>query len=97
VWNPLASKTPATNNRAELIALLKEAVPRARSSRALTDATELRELGVDSLGLVMLVVQFCERYGFDPSTLGSDVEAIRTVGQVLELGERMLSARAEVA
>jgi acyl carrier protein len=89
MWNPLQKKSI----RDELMSMLKNSIPRAKTTVKITDETELRELGIDSLGLVMLVVGFCERFGFDPTTLGNNADAIRKVKDLLDVGAQMLSAQ----
>lgn len=73
----------------ELMALIAEAVPPARRPRIARSAT-LREVGLDSLTLMIVVSQFLERHPMPTATLERLLPNIRTVGDLLDAGRAAL-------
>ena len=69
----------------ELLDLLSEALPKSRRSR-LNPEAGLREVGLDSLGLMLVVSRFLERYPFSASAFEARLAEVRTVGDLLALG-----------
>lgn len=56
---------------------------------ALEDATPIRALGVDSLGLMVLVADFCQSYAIDMKTVDPDSIAVQTVGDLVGAAEAL--------
>lgn len=69
----------------ELLGLLTEALPKSRHARLRADAG-LREIGLDSLGLMLVVSRFLERYPSSASTFEARLAEVRTLGDLLALG-----------
>jgi acyl carrier protein len=80
-----------------LLELLLENLPRSVRHRQddLRPATALRELGVDSLGLILVITRFCEEFDIRMETLEGNIGDLRTVGDLLIAGERIIELRNE--
>jgi acyl carrier protein len=78
----------------EILSLIAAAIPdRGRRRPSLSRETHLRrDLGLDSLRLVALVVRFEERLHVDLANAG-DIEfsRIQTVGEVIDIGQRIVA------
>jgi hypothetical protein len=59
---------------------------------ALEDAATLAELGIDSLGVVDLILTFAERSGGDPEVLLDGLEPPQTLGELLTILNRFTEA-----
>ena len=78
----------------ELMALISQALPRNKA-KSMTRTSVLRELGIDSLTLMIIVGRFMDAYHVDVAALKSSLGSIRIVEDLLTLGRRALvSARA---
>jgi hypothetical protein len=75
--------------RQRIAALIVDAVPAAERRAPLADADELASAGITSLVLLQVFSQFIDEFQVDPSLLMSELGELRTVGQLLSLGERL--------
>lgn len=73
--------------------LLRENLPRSASRRDLQPATSLRELGVDSLALILIVTRFCEEFDVRMETLDTSLGKLRTIGDLIAAGEQIVERR----
>jgi acyl carrier protein len=73
--------------------LLAENLPRKARGPDLQPTTTLRELGVNSLGLVLVMTRFCEEFGIRMETLDGNLGELRTIGDLLAAGERIIEQR----
>jgi len=69
----------------ELLAIIRESVPPKKAKQLAPSAT-LRQLGLDSLTMVMIVGRFIESYPIDVEPLQERFAALKTVGELVELG-----------
>jgi acyl carrier protein len=56
------------------------------------EATVLRGIGINSLGLMVLLAEFCERYDIDMATATPD-EGVSTVGDLIRAARNLLQKR----
>ena len=73
--------------------LLAENLPRSAQGPDLQPTTPLRELGINSLGLVLVMTRFCEEFQIRMETLDGNLGEFRTVGDLLAAGERIIERR----
>ena len=73
--------------------LLAENLPRSARGPDLQPSTTLRELGVNSLGLVLVLTRFCEEFDIRMETLDGSLGELRTIGDLLAAGERIIERR----
>jgi acyl carrier protein len=73
--------------------LLSENLPRSALRSDLQPGTVLRELGVDSLGLILIVTRFCEEFDVRIETLDANLGELRTIGDLIAAGERVVERR----
>jgi len=73
--------------------LLSENLPRPIRKSALQPATTLRELGINSMGLILVIARFCEEFDIPPESLQGNLGDFRTVDDLLSAGERILESR----
>jgi acyl carrier protein len=73
--------------------LLAENLPRSARGGDLQPTTTLRELGVNSLGLVLVMTRFCEEFEIRMETLDGNLGELRTIGDLLAAGERIIEKR----
>ncbi|WP_164018994.1 phosphopantetheine-binding protein [Pyxidicoccus trucidator] len=69
----------------DLLAVIKEALPPGRARHLRPEAT-LRQVGIDSLCLVLIVGRFLERYPVPVEPLQHQLGSVRTIGELLDLG-----------
>jgi acyl carrier protein len=69
----------------ELFAVIKETVPPGKR-RGLKVESTLRQAGIDSMTLVIIVGRFLEKYPVPVEPLQEQLAAVKTIGQLLELG-----------
>ncbi|OJH39894.1 acyl carrier protein [Cystobacter ferrugineus] len=69
----------------ELLAVIEETLPPDKARRVRPEAA-LRQLGIDSLNLVIIVGRFLERYPVPVEPLRERLGSVRTVGELLDLG-----------
>jgi acyl carrier protein len=85
---------PAVDEFADkMIALIAEAVPRRRRKAGVRIDMQLqRDLGFDSLGLAALLFRLEAAFGIDLGAvdLGAELSAIRTVGDAIEVGRKIV-------
>lgn len=77
----------------QILGLVAEVVPRVFKKVELTRTTHLkRDLGLDSISLMMLVFRFEEVFGVDVGRLAEQVPLaeLRTVGDVLDASLQVL-------
>lgn len=67
----------------DLLALLREVLPKESARLPLDEDRSLRELGVDSLGKATLGFRIEERYGVNLTEHAPEIAKIRTVGDYL--------------
>ena len=81
-----------SNSAATILCLIGSILPPGRAPKTLTRDLRLRaDLGLDSLRLVALVVQFEERLGINLAAAGDiDFASIQTVGDVLDIGQELV-------
>lgn len=80
----------------QMLQIVRESVPAAKRAKVSRDA-RLRDVGVDSLTLVIIVGQFVSRFKVPVEHLQKRVGAVVTVGQLVDLGREALGARHESA
>jgi acyl carrier protein len=85
----LFRREPSTTSE-RLRELLAENLPRSARRADWQPATTLRELGVNSLGLVLLMTRFCEEFEIRMETVDGNLGELRTVGDLLAAGERIV-------
>jgi acyl carrier protein len=73
--------------------LLAENLPRPARRTELQPAVTLRGLGLNSLGLILVVTRFCEEFEIRMESLDTNVGELRTVGDLIAAGERILARR----
>ena len=76
-----------------LMKILAAGLPRSARSLALSPERNLRDLGLNSLGLILVVTKFCEECGVGLDVLDVEVGPLRTVGDLLAEGRRILEAQ----
>lgn len=77
----------------KILSLIAEAVPKKYKKAGITkDQRLLADLGIDSLGIAALVFRLEEMYGIslDEATLGSGLSQMRTVGDAIEMGRKLI-------
>jgi phosphopantetheine binding protein len=74
----------------ELIELIAEHIPRKYRSHLSPEAA-LRDLGVDSLGLALIVGEFLRRHPAPVSLLEGRLAKVRTVAELLSVGTLAMS------
>lgn len=77
----------------KILALIAEAVPKKYKKAGITkDMRLLADLGIDSLGLAALVFRLEEAYGIsvDDIDFGSGLSQIRTVGDAIDWGRKLI-------
>lgn len=67
--------------------------PRLARRTELQAAVTLRELGLNSLGLILVMTRFCEEFDIRMESLDTNVGELRTVGDLIAAGERILARR----
>lgn len=75
--------------RQHMTVLINEALPAAERCAVVVDGDELVSVGITSLVLLQVFSRFIEEFHIDPSLLMSELGELRTVGQLLSLGERL--------
>lgn len=76
--------------------LLTENLPRAARRAEILPQTTLRELGLDSLGLILVVTRFCEEFNVDmAAALEENLGELRTVDDLLSAGERIAALHSD--
>ncbi len=83
----------STNKTERLREILLENLPRSTRRSDVQMETTLRELGVDSLGLILVITCFCEEFDIKVEALAGNLSEIRTVGDLLAAGEQYLAQR----
>ena len=73
--------------------VLKALARAAKPTSALEDATPIRALGVDSLGLTVLFAEFCESYSIDVETFDPSAVVVHTVGDLVTAAEKLARGR----
>lgn len=87
MWNPFAGD-PVEK---KVFALLREAASPEGQSVTIAPDVELKQLGLDSMALVMLVVRFEEELNVDVAD--AEPGTIRTVGDVLRFARALVEKR----
>ncbi len=78
----------------QVIERLSAALPSTSKGKTITESSLLREeLGLDSLGTVDLVIQVEDEFGISIET--DDLTSIRTVGDLIQLLERLIEKKAK--
>lgn len=79
------------NANALILNLLREVIPWQFAKKEIRPEMSLQhELGVDSLGKLALAFRLEEKFGVDLSDFSSDINSIRTVGDVLEVAKDLI-------
>jgi len=73
--------------------LFTENLPRSAARRALQPTTPLREVGIDSLALILIVTRFCEEFDVRMDTLDTNLGKLRTIGDLIAAGEQIVERR----
>lgn len=81
------------DDRENLRKLLRAGIPRSKRKVALDDSTTLHELGLDSLAVLLVVTSFCDEYGIPVESLDGNATDLKTVDDLLTLGEKILRER----
>lgn len=68
-----------------MLAIIKETVPPGRVRHIHPEAT-LRQAGIDSLCMVLIVGRFLERYPGPAEPLEKQLGSVRTIRELLDLG-----------
>lgn len=71
--------------------MLMENLPRTAHRAEILPETTLRELGLDSLGLILVVTRFCEEFNVNMAVLEENIGELRTVDDLLNAGERIVT------
>lgn len=77
----------------KILSLIAEAVPKKYKKAGITkDQRLLADLGIDSLGIAALVFRLEEMYGInmDYIDFGSSLGQMRTVGDAIEMGRKLI-------
>jgi hypothetical protein len=80
----------------ELMAIIAASLPPARRARVTRTAT-LREVGLDSLTLMIVVGQFLERHPIPTTEIERLLPEMRTVGDLLNAGVTALELAGHVS
>jgi len=81
------SKTVTSDRLRELLA---ENLPRSSRGVAFGPETSLRQLGITSLGLILVFTRFCQEFNIPMETLETNPVSLHTIGDLLAAGERIL-------
>jgi hypothetical protein len=76
-----------------LLQLLRQNLPPGSRKRDLRADTSLSDLGLDSLGILLVISEFCAHWSVDPNTVDPSVELPRTVGELVQAGLAILAAK----
>jgi len=76
---------PQTDSDEELLAIIRESVP-PKKAKQIAPAATLRQLGIDSLTMVIIIGRFIADYPIEVEPLQDRFTAVKTIGQLLELG-----------
>jgi hypothetical protein len=79
-----------------LLRIVRDNVPSSKRA-ALRRESILREVGVDSLTLVIIVSQFVETFRVPVDSMQEGLGTIRTIGDLLDLGSAALGGSRERA
>ncbi|MDC0708333.1 beta-ketoacyl synthase [Stigmatella sp. ncwal1] len=69
----------------ELLAIIRETVPPGRGRYIHPEAT-LRQVGIDSLCMVLIIGRFLDRYPGPVEILEKQLSSVRTLRELLDLG-----------
>jgi hypothetical protein len=89
MWN--SNESESAEHR--LMKIILGGLPRSARRASITPELRLHELGLNSLGLILVVTKFCEEYEVDLDAFDGDFGALRTVGDLLSAGKRILESQ----